>query len=65
MELLYYSPEFRLFSANPQTVNDVKTVIETTVANIPQETLKNVIENLRKRVHLCHEHGGELFEQYL
>jgi hypothetical protein len=50
---------------NCDTIEDVKQAVADAVRNITPDTLNKVFENLNKRINLCMEHGGDLFEKYL
>jgi transposase len=54
-----------IFAKKPQTIDELKQHVTEVVDGIQQETLVSVFDNMHKRVHLCHQHGGDLFEQYL
>jgi len=67
------SPDFFLWShlknkvyrSNPKKLEELKSNIRNEIEKISSETLKNVSENMIKRVKLCLENNGQHFQHML
>jgi hypothetical protein len=54
-----------VYNSNPHTTEDIKTNITETTASINQRTLRQVTQNMVKRVNACIQKSGGHLQQLL
>ena len=54
-----------VFSKNPHTLDELRTMVTDVIQNIPREVLINVFQNMRRRVALCIDQHGQQFQHLL
>ena len=54
-----------VYKDNLQTIEELKTSIETNIKNITPNTLSRVFENMKKRAEACVEMNEQHFEHML
>jgi hypothetical protein len=55
----------KVYSSNPQTLEELKLNIQNEIQKITPETLERVSDNMIKRVRLCLENDGKHFDHML
>ena len=55
----------KVWEENPQTINELKLVVENFFQSLPEDLVRRTVSNILKRAELCIQNKGGHFENQL